>query len=425
MPRKLRKIKKSPVEGRDRPRTPLDEPLMKSEIVFHGVGPMKTNLAPDFHAASSVHRIARMVTENFQTIGEYVSMLMGQFRRVKSCTIYVSPKNMPLVQKSPLLLEHRLTVKRQGNRTTIDESTEGRKNNDGFLVAMMEEAFLQKRPIMLDHDNGIKINFGNLDMDSDSCDVYPLERNEEKGSIAIMPFYYRDRGQPSGVVVFEGDLGCSGSKLEGFAKSYWSAKAAIASAAQISFQLTHKFDAITILTKIADFNVDFETCIQNLMKNKVKSLYLVMLDLDDFKKINDNYGYNTGNEVLRKVAETTKASVRSKDLVSRWGGEEFVALLQNVTEEEARIIAERIRRSVAGIRVRSPTGDNVSVTCSIGISDVESVARELAREGETESDRVQSIFEAAFNSTDRNLKDAKRNGKDRISFGGDTCAFNI
>lgn len=402
-----------------RPGDPLHERFMKSEISFHNIKPMHTNLSPDYHAACTSHRIARMVTENFTTIGDYVKMLMKEFQGAASCRVFVAPKN---IVSGKDFLEHRLSVIKRGEKFFVEERAALEEGDGKLVMPLVENAFLEKRPVMLDYEMGLKIFFGDLDMDSDSCDVYPIDKSAGEGSLAIMPFYYRDPAQPSGVVVFEGDLRCNGSDLEGFAKTYWSAKAAIASAAQLSFLLTHKFDAITILTKVADFNVDFEECIQQLMERKMKSLYLVLLDLDDFKNINDEHGYNTGNGVLKKVAETIKASVREKDRVSRWGGEEFVALLQDVNEDEAKIIAERIRRKISEIKVRSPFGDTVTVTCSIGVSNVDNVARKMAGSGKTNGEAIQSISDAAFETSDRNLKNAKRNGKNRISFDMQSCA---
>jgi diguanylate cyclase (GGDEF)-like protein len=356
-----------------------------------------------------------MVTENFQNIGQYVSKLMGEFDNAKRCTVLLSPRNLAMDEEGALL-EHRLTVERHGNSFSVDEKPKEVERDEKLTMSLIEAAFIKKQPVMLDYREGIRIVFGDLDMDSDRCDVHPIHRKSEYESIAIMPFYYRDRSKPSGVVVFEGDLCCNGSELTGFAKSYWSAKAAVASAAQISFQLTHKFDAITILTKVADFDVDFKQGIQGLMDRKVKSLYLVLIDLDDFKSINDNHGYRAGNEVLRSVAETIKASVRSKDRVSRWGGEEFAVLLEDVDEETARTIAERARSNVAKLKVESPFGREVSVTCSIGVSNVAMVAEQVMKSGKTNGDLVQAVFEAAFNASNIGLKEAKTNGKNCINF---------
>jgi diguanylate cyclase (GGDEF)-like protein len=250
-------------------------------------------------------------------------------------------------------------------------------------------------------------------MDSDSCDGYPMNRIRGENAIAVMPFYYRDTEHPSGVVVFEGDLRCKDSKLEGFAKSFWAMKTAMAATAQIAFQLTHKFDAITVLTKTADFYVDFKSGIADLLWNGTKSLYLVLLDVDDFKKVNDNYGYQRGNDVLRRIAGTIKASVRNGDVVSRWGGEEFAVILKDVSKAEAETIAERIRANVERSSIRSRNGE-IKVTCSIGVTDVGPIAEHVL--AARPADAISSISDMAFDTSDQSLKYAKRNGKNQVCF---------
>lgn len=75
-------------------------------------------------------------------------------------------------------------------------------------------------------------------------------------------------------------------------------------------------------------------------------LALIVMDIDHFKKINDQYGHLIGDCVLRDVAKCTQRCIRSSDMVFRYGGEEFVILLSNTTPEGANLLAERIRRSI-------------------------------------------------------------------------------
>ncbi|MBU0532775.1 GGDEF domain-containing protein [Candidatus Micrarchaeota archaeon] len=405
------------VNGQAKPTVgePLGATIIKPNIRLHGVS-LDTDRTPDYQSARTVHRIARMVTENFADIGEYVAMLMQEFEFARSCTVYLMPKNM---DGDEIVLEHRLSVLRKE-----DGTFENREKGDGQNISLapaIEGAFRERKPTLIDLNVGIRMVFEDLDMDSDDCDVYPIGRCGTKEAIAIMPFYYRNPEHPSGVVVFEGDLRCKGSELTDFARSYWTAKAAMASAAQISFLVTHKFDAITILTKAADFDVDFKGDIQEIVDRKLDTLYFVLLDLDDFKRINDRYGYSTGNEVLKRVAERIKASVRGNDKVSRWGGEEFAVILEGVsTKEEALLIAERMRFNISQINIRSPSGETVNVTCSIGVCDVASIARKVVSSGEKyeNGQLVRTIFEIAFNTSDQGLKLAKKNGKDRTEFVG-------
>ncbi|MFH1685573.1 MAG: GGDEF domain-containing protein [Candidatus Micrarchaeota archaeon] len=382
---------------------PKAEGIIKPEITLHNLPGLKVDVTPDFHAATTVHRIGRMVSEDFPTIGNYVARLMEEFNSVNFCTIFRVPKNT----RPCGLLEHRLTVSKCEQGFCIDESTEGMEQH-GIVRGALEKTFLERAPVIFDWDLGIKVIFGDLDMYSDRCDVYPLSKQDRSGSLTVMPFYYRDPVHPSGMVVFEGDLTCKDSELKGFAKTYWSAKAVVDAAAQISFQLTHKFDAITVLTKFADFEVDFKKGIINLMEKDIESLHLILIDADDFKRINDTYGHNTGNRALRAIAEKINMSVRSSDLVARWGGEEFAVIVRNVSRERAAQIAERIRENVSQIEI----GD-IGVTCSIGVSDVGDIADKVAIEI-APAERQQVIYDQAFSLSDSRLKQAKRKGKNRV-----------
>ena len=82
-----------------------------------------------------------------------------------------------------------------------------------------------------------------------------------------------------------------------------------------------------------------------IMKAKLskKVLSVIFLDLDNFKAINDSYGHQYGDEVLRKVGEILRSSVRKGDIVARYGGDEFVILLHSKTELEPEKVAERIK----------------------------------------------------------------------------------
>jgi len=95
------------------------------------------------------------------------------------------------------------------------------------------------------------------------------------------------------------------------------------------------------------------------------SLGLLFIDIDDFKRVNDTYGHDVGDVTLKIVAETVAGSVRPFDVVARWGGEEFIALLINVGQQELTAIAERARSQVelAGYNRGSEV---IRVTVSIG-----------------------------------------------------------
>lgn len=100
-------------------------------------------------------------------------------------------------------------------------------------------------------------------------------------------------------------------------------------------------------------------------------LALLMLDLDHFKDINDQYGHQAGDEVLRRIGEILKDTVRTTDMPARYGGEEFAVLLPHTCQRDAWKLAERIREIIAEQRFDSGKG-TFSVTASIGVSSLKS-----------------------------------------------------
>lgn len=101
----------------------------------------------------------------------------------------------------------------------------------------------------------------------------------------------------------------------------------------------------------------------------VKELTVLMLDIDFFKKINDNYGHTVGDIVIASVAQKLTVATRLEDKVIRYGGEEFLILIQSSTNEEYILdIAERIRSSIEKDSIRINDTLSVNVTISIGIN---------------------------------------------------------
>lgn len=129
-----------------------------------------------------------------------------------------------------------------------------------------------------------------------------------------------------------------------------------------------------------------------------RPLALLVLDIDHFKKINDTYGHATGDQVLVTMADTLRSVLRSADLCGRFGGEEFVCLLPETTETEARVVAERLRRSLAEQSVATAEGA-VRFTASIGltVADVSDVS-------------VESLLQRA----DAAMYEAKKTGRNRV-----------
>lgn len=123
-----------------------------------------------------------------------------------------------------------------------------------------------------------------------------------------------------------------------------------------------------------------------------KKTYILILDIDYFKKVNDTYGHTTGDEVLKHVVVVLKQCVRTNDYVIRWGGEEFVAVLVETDDKGAKTVAERIRKTIEKSEDFEP-----KVTVSIGISEYDN------------KDYTNGISQA-----DKALYQAKQSGRNKI-----------
>lgn len=101
------------------------------------------------------------------------------------------------------------------------------------------------------------------------------------------------------------------------------------------------------------------------MRRYEREFGLLFVDIDSFKPLNDTYGHLVGDQVLRMVAHALRSTLRSVDFVGRWGGEEFLIVLPNITDEVLRLVAERCRLSVE-MSVYQHDGKAIQVTISLG-----------------------------------------------------------
>lgn len=123
-----------------------------------------------------------------------------------------------------------------------------------------------------------------------------------------------------------------------------------------------------------------------------------MLDLDFFKRVNDQYGHAVGDEVLRRVAALAQETMRGSDLFGRWGGEEFIVLLPDATLPQAVEAAERLRLAIQRQEFRAEDGAVFNVTVSIGVAQF------------APNDSADTLTQRA----DKALYAAKRAGRNRV-----------
>ncbi len=161
-------------------------------------------------------------------------------------------------------------------------------------------------------------------------------------------------------------------------------------------ELLRKQSYVDELTKLKNrkaYNEKIEKLIEQFQRYKI-IFSMMMFDIDFFKKVNDTYGHQVGDEVLIKFSQTVSETIRKSDYLFRIGGEEFVILLPNTNLKNATLSAEKVRKRVE----EQVSVSDRKVTISIGVTEV------------FESDTVDSIFKRV----DDNLYKAKDGGRNRV-----------
>ena len=152
-------------------------------------------------------------------------------------------------------------------------------------------------------------------------------------------------------------------------------------------------DRLTNIHNRAYFDMEVDKEIAR-SKRENTPLSMIILDIDKFKEMNDNYGHLVGDEILKELAKIIKQRKRETDTFARWGGEEFVVILPNTTLKDSKKVAEYLRAMIE----KHTFKDGLHITCSFGVAQL------------SENDTKESLL----NRADDALYRAKENGRNRV-----------
>ncbi|MCP4969441.1 MAG: diguanylate cyclase [Arcobacter sp.] len=196
------------------------------------------------------------------------------------------------------------------------------------------------------------------------------------------------------------------------------------SKASIEIQdLTHSFNSMSRVLKKVIGELTLQSTIDVLTKlynrrellrlskdlfinsmNDNKSIAVLMIDIDHFKKVNDNYGHRTGDIVIERVANTIKTSLTDVDVPGRYGGEEFMVFIADINYNSVESITNRILNNVRKLVINNDN-NSLKCTCSIGVFFTDNINKELS-------------LEEAIELSDQSLYMAKNSGRNRVVING-------
>ncbi len=155
-------------------------------------------------------------------------------------------------------------------------------------------------------------------------------------------------------------------------------------------------DPLTGVSNRRQFDLSAEREVARARRQQ-ESICVLMLDVDHFKRINDQHGHDAGDLVLRELAGTVRRMLREPDLLARFGGEEFVALLPNTALEQAATVADRLRLRLGALRIPHLPQAPIQITVSIGVAQL-----------------AGSDLEQALKDADQALYLAKHGGRNQV-----------
>lgn len=162
------------------------------------------------------------------------------------------------------------------------------------------------------------------------------------------------------------------------------------------FERQARYDPLTTILNRRGGQQQLEQELSRMQRNK-KPFSIALADIDRFKSINDTFGHDAGDEVLKQVANVFSSRLRAQDGLSRWGGEEFLFIFPETNEQEAKTVIEQIRENLSA-KALLVDGKSHRVTSSFGVCEVTS----------------SMTLTSALNLADQALYQAKNDGRNRV-----------
>ncbi|KXJ51238.1 MAG: histidine kinase [Neptuniibacter sp. Phe_28] len=172
----------------------------------------------------------------------------------------------------------------------------------------------------------------------------------------------------------------------------------------------HRLSSIDMLTKVHNRRSFEEEIVRELSRasRSAHSLVCLFIDLDHFKMVNDTYGHQTGDRVLRTVGLFLNKQLRKTDTIARYGGEEFAILLPNCDKERALSIAETLRKKLASLIFRDELSRPFRMTTSIGVS--------LCHPEKNPTTKLEDMAYQLIQAADKAVYNSKDSGRNQVAF---------
>lgn len=241
-----------------------------------------------------------------------------------------------------------------------------------------------------------------MQVDDRTALVGQINRTNRQRDLNYIDIPLVSRGKIMGIMRVVGEKGTPPPERERHLLMIFANSAAVAIDNSLLHKKTEDLTIIDELTELFNFRYFRNKLTDELRRaDRYRQRFsLLMMDLDLFKSINDVYGHQTGNIVLREVSGIIKQCIRDVDIVARYGGEEFAAILPQTGDQDALVIAERIRSAVEKAYFSNVHGQrDIQITISIGVASY--------------PDGVHTI-DQLLDRADKALYAAKANGRNQI-----------